>query len=551
MFKQSIALWKKEKKGTTLHKRLLLFFISVSVSLILIFTLLLSLFGITGKQQSPVKNHLTTELSIISNKIDEDFGKISVTGISIAEDISLNCDNFFAENNIKASELKHNPQLIEPLLAEQMQTLISTINNHYCGGVFIMLDTSITPDSETSKAGVFLKKTQPTATTNIGLDIHCLRGPASVARDNDIMLIGQWKMEYDLTELDFFSDVIGTAKAYPNLPLSRLYCWSGRITLKGNSESGFLLCVPLRSKDGTVFGLWGIEVSDRLFKSLYTPEGGDFENIFTVMAPSLENVLCSSKGLIAGNSYLTGNRWDFDLKKDEVHEDFVHYSGNNDRYAGQTTSVRLYPNGSPYETQSWSVAILMPYETLHTAVEGNISTFMWIVMILLVTSLISSIILSRRFLIPVNEAFSSIKNSSHDEVQNTPYTEINDLFEFLSAKDREHEEALKRLDGEKSHVKSQYEQAQTYITHLTDERMPEVSEDDFKMFLMHLHTLTPKEREIFDYYLDGKKAKEIMEISCINQNTLKYHNRNIYSKLGVSSRKQLLEFATLMKYNNK
>ena len=51
MLKQAIALWKKEKKGTTLHRRLLIFFISVSVSLVLIFTLLLSLFGITGKQE--------------------------------------------------------------------------------------------------------------------------------------------------------------------------------------------------------------------------------------------------------------------------------------------------------------------------------------------------------------------------------------------------------------------------------------------------------------------------------------------------------------------
>ena len=39
-----------------------------------------------------------------------------------------------------------------------------------------------------------------------------------------------------------------------------------------------------------------------------------------------------------------------------------------------------------------------------------------------------------------------------------------------------------------------------------------------------------------------------MELAAINQNTLKYHNKNIYSKLGVTSRKQLLEYAALMKY---
>ena len=63
-------------------------------------------------------------------------------------------------------------------------------------------------------------------------------------------------------------------------------------------------------------------------------------------------------------------------------------------------------------------------------------------------------------------------------------------------------------------------------------------------------TLTPKEKEIFSLYLDGKTTREIQQISEINENTLKYHNRNIYSKLGVNSRKQLLMYAALMNKEN-
>ena len=48
------------------------------------------------------------------------------------------------------------------------------------------------------------------------------------------------------------------------------------------------------------------------------------------------------------------------------------------------------------------------------------------------------------------------------------------------------------------------------------------------------------------FYLEGKSTKEIMEEMSIKENTLKYHNKNIYSKLGVSSRKQLIEIATLL-----
>lgn len=58
-----------------------------------------------------------------------------------------------------------------------------------------------------------------------------------------------------------------------------------------------------------------------------------------------------------------------------------------------------------------------------------------------------------------------------------------------------------------------------------------------------LSLLTPTERTIFDLYLEGRSTKEVMKALNITENTLKYHNKNIYGKLGVSSRKQLLGIA--------
>ncbi len=55
-----------------------------------------------------------------------------------------------------------------------------------------------------------------------------------------------------------------------------------------------------------------------------------------------------------------------------------------------------------------------------------------------------------------------------------------------------------------------------------------------------LYTLTPTERQIYKLYISGKNTKEVMAELCITENTLKFHNRNIYSKLGVSNRKELI-----------
>ncbi len=63
----------------------------------------------------------------------------------------------------------------------------------------------------------------------------------------------------------------------------------------------------------------------------------------------------------------------------------------------------------------------------------------------------------------------------------------------------------------------------------------------YETFLNGLKELTPTERTIYNYYIEGKNTSEIMIALNIKENTLKFHNKNIYGKLNVSSRKQLLE----------
>ena len=53
--------------------------------------------------------------------------------------------------------------------------------------------------------------------------------------------------------------------------------------------------------------------------------------------------------------------------------------------------------------------------------------------------------------------------------------------------------------------------------------------------------LTPTERMIFDLYIAHTATKDVLAAMNIKENTLKYHNKNLYSKLGVSSRKEIWE----------
>ena len=60
-------------------------------------------------------------------------------------------------------------------------------------------------------------------------------------------------------------------------------------------------------------------------------------------------------------------------------------------------------------------------------------------------------------------------------------------------------------------------------------------------FIRGIDALTPAEHAVFDAHVERLTTKEILEKLNIKENTLKYHNRNLYGKLGISSRKELLE----------
>ena len=156
---------------------------------------------------------------------------------------------------------------------------------------------------------------------------------------------------------------------------------------------------------------------------------------------------------------------------------------------------------------------------------------------------------SKKFLRPLLKGLEQIQNQQHKTAK-SQFVEIDDLFAFLAEQDRLRDEETERLRTRCDEQSDSLEQKQACIDRLAYSRKNEVSPDDYEMFKVGLKTLTKTEKQIFRLYLDGKTADEIMEICRIQKGTLKYHNHNILGKLGVSSRKQMLRYATLLKQEN-
>ena len=404
------------------------------------------------------------------------------------------------------------------------------MNKNQCSGTFILLNATVNPgfeDAEYSRAGIFIKSTHPNPVNTVNSKFNYLRGPAEIARENGIELLGQWKMEFNIQNEPFWNEVISTAQRKSDLPLSRLYYWTDCFRLVGNSEAGGLLCVPIRSENGEILGVCGMEVSDRLFKQRYTPNDSGYRNVFTAFAPFKNQTIHIENGMIAGNYFLTGMRMENSMAITHTKNKMSFYQSEDTAYGGLHSEVKLYPNDSPYREQKWLVSVMMPKDIVTAAMNGKSRYLFVIVFLLLLISLFVSIFISKRYLRPVMEAIDSIKTKDYSKKpQKSVYLEINDLMDYLAQQDE-------RLKNNAPAANSMH-------------KIPM-----FEDFIENLKTLSSAERKVFDLYLEGYKAQEIADKLFLSINTIKTHNRRIFAKLNVSTRKELLVYVDMMKEMNR
>ena len=103
-------------------------------------------------------------------------------------------------------------------------------------------------------------------------------------------------------------------------------------------------------------------------------------------------------------------------------------------------------------------------------------------------------------------------------------------------------ESRRRMDE----LQLERQQMQTELSRLADVCRNESVPDAFQTFLEGIPNLTKTERRIFDGYVAGLRSREIVEQLDIKDSTLRFHNKNIYEKLGVSSLKQLQQFVAIL-----
>ena len=496
---------------------------------------------------------LELQMEIFERDMTSYWEKTAVLGIHLSQEMTELLEDYLTTQNLPFKQLTDSPIHIAGLQESVIGPLCQSLRQSDCSGAFVLFDATVNSHiehAETSRSGLYIQKSG-NAIADDGLLLY--RGLVDVGKKHGLTPHRKWRLEFQSNLFPNYEELLSSA----SLPLETSYRVTNLFTLPGTSEQAVLMTVPLIGQDGAVYGLCGFEVSQRYFK-LFHGQPTNLPHMVCLLTAGDNGTLHAEEGLSCGisNGYYFAPKGN--LTATDLGGGLTLFSGEDSSYIGVSREVFL-----SYRDPAITAAVLIPKEDYDRAIIRSTVQTALLVLLLLFFTVVCCFYFSRRFISPILKSLDKIKSEKRDG-ETSPIAEIDDLFAFLAEQDREHERTLALLTQEKQDAQSEkerlqdafdrarekYESAQAEISRLAYDRKQEVDPADYRQFLHGIETLTPTEHRIFAYYLSGKSVKEILSVAAIKESTLRYHNKNIYSKLGVNSLKQLLRYAALMQQDD-
>lgn len=523
-----------------MYRKLLLYMLTLVLVVVSFIGIGLFFVGQFSTTTAKYLNNLTFQNEFYTRQVEKFFDDLSMMNEMLATDASAIIDDYLAENEIHISTLNDSQLYSEGVQKALFPKLKEELLKADASGAFIMLNATVNTgeaDHKKSRTGLYFQRSTLDRTDETLL---LFRGSAELGRKNGIMPHRKWRLEFKtefVSELKkFFGDT--TVKEKKSV-LTDIF------TLSGTSEKAIAWLTPLYGADGSYYGVCGFEFSLNYFKD-YFAQPTRFEQLTCTFSKTrkdgtidCENVFWA--GVLGGYSLKPNGM----LAPKKIKDNLIEFTGENN-FVAVTKEVTVCDT-------SYTLAVLQPKSEFDKTVAVNVTRIVLVCFLLVFTAVVLCVIFSRKFVSPVIKSLEKIRMQEHAGTK-SDIIEIDDLFVYLAEQDKLRDletENLKRRNEELATVTenqtNEIGKRQAEIERLAYSRKTEIDPDDYEMFKIGLKELTKTEKTVFDLYLQGKTAKEIADMLDIRESTLKFHNHNILEKLGVSSRKQMLRYATLLK----
>lgn len=529
-------------ESISMRRRFYFFILSAIAIVLSLILLLFDLFGITNPTDRQIMEILDTQLLSYTDNIEDDYNKIAAHAISFSDQLETSIQHYLTENNITFEALENNPDALSDLQNHLYDVVYLNMQLAPSSGAFYILDTTVNNRSRTPYySGIYLKYINIYSENTVNNEISLYRGSYTTGKEHNLIFHSGWQNEM---QTDFFDNSNALFADNPH------YILSPTTEIPDTWERARYVYVPIRDLKDNIIGICGFEVSDLYFQ---LSEKVSDDKLGQLIGSLLDEDHGSYSGQFNSSRYNIADSSIEALEKKNITE----FDFGTEKCIGRTQNIQL-------GNSTFTVAVMLTEAQYKNLLEKNRTKTVGVIFFVVIFSLIYSIFISKKYIAPIIKSLEQIKSKDVSD-SNLKIREIDDLIAFLDEKDILYEQKLRNLEKsqkiaeeEAKRTKAAYEKAleecalaQSEIQLLSDEYKKEIVLEDYEFFLRNLSRLTPAEYKIYDLYLSGKSAKEIVNILGITENTLKYHNKNIYSKLGISSRKQLLRFASLKQHQDK
>ncbi|MCI1305228.1 MAG: LuxR C-terminal-related transcriptional regulator [Lachnospiraceae bacterium] len=531
------------KKRNSLRYKLFRYMFALAAILLAAFLIGFSVINAAAAQRNGFRSALRMQMTVFSENLSSISDTLAVWGLQMSDSVTDTMRQYLNGHRMSFSELNDSQSALASLQDALFDPLREKLLQTDSSGVFLMLDATVNtalPDADRSRSGIYIRKNSPSDSES---DLLLYHGVPDIGKEHGAMPHRKWRLEFQ-------TDLLPGYDAWKKDAVSGSCSFSDIFVLPGTSDKALLMMFPLFSSDGIFWGVCGFEINDSFFRQKMA------------QPTTLRHLTC----ILADSKAAAGG---------PIDPEHSMACGSTDGYylapAGTLTVTKKYPDGrircSDRVNSYLGVAkrlgltdpggrfrayVLIPLVDYRRIRFQETIRILLILAILLCFSVYCCRYFSRRFLTPVLNSLEQLKNRKKAEPEE-PIPEIDGLFTLFSELERDREartsaleQEIEQAHSELSRINREYDDAKRELSRLVYSRKKEVDPDNYRQFLSGLKTLTKTETKIFRLYLSGKGTKEIMEEENIKESTLRYHNRNIYSKLGINSMKQLLRYAAIM-----
>ena len=534
-----------EGQSISMRKRLLLYMMLLFIIAVAFLMTGLIFSGVISFDDERLSESMSLSMDKEEYQLKGEIDAITVQGINMAQGIGRETEHILTENSKKIDDINNDLEMLKLLQNAYYGYMDTAVQISSASGVYVILDATANTKLENakkSKSGVYLRVSNIDLKEKANRELNLYRGIAEIGREKGLRMNNQWKLEFDISRVSVqLHDVDKKIN-----DVSSEYQYTSKFKLENMWEQVVLLTVPFTGTDGKLYGVCGLEISEALFSLWHPAFSSDYGPYVTVLAPYDGNMLYLENGLLGGtkDTFITDKenlkvtKLGALYKLESSYGEYVGVMRETD-ILGEYVNVTKAKEKSeePKENKTdikigndnqnnmkWMLVVLTPESSYSDYMRGIRLRWIFILLAVIVVCFAMSIFLSRRYVEPVLSGMEALKGEGGDNVENSGgirYAEIDDLIQFM--KSRGEDEVI------------------------IEEKLPENIAILFDRFAENIKKLSPAEWIVMDLYIKGHDISEIPELAFISMATVRKHNRNIYEKLEVSSRDELMLYIDLFR----